>query len=223
MPTSTGLATWTRTLAAITLPFNQKKWWWPLFIDMVDVSLQNAFYLYKHLLPTAISALIYLDSSVRLFMYTVSGMHSGRMWECWSTEPSGQVVGEYLLRSVLTAWTICQCMSTSRSSAMSAKRRPILCARSAQAEVHQLAFIPRTAFCDTTQSSWTRITDDGLCCRIIKNVLCNSCNSCLSVTVTFSSWNIYDLLCLCLWAIFWLHFFPQSFKRDHILMNKNYH
>ena len=39
-----------------------------MFIDMVDVSLQNAFYLYKHLLPTAISALIYLDSSVRLFV-----------------------------------------------------------------------------------------------------------------------------------------------------------
>lgn len=29
------------------ISIRSKKWWWPLFIHMIDVSLQNAFYLYK--------------------------------------------------------------------------------------------------------------------------------------------------------------------------------
>jgi len=29
------------------ISIRSKKWWWPLFIHMIDVSVQNAFYLYK--------------------------------------------------------------------------------------------------------------------------------------------------------------------------------
>jgi len=28
------------------ISIRSKKWWWPLFIYMIDVSVQNAFYLY---------------------------------------------------------------------------------------------------------------------------------------------------------------------------------
>jgi len=36
-----------QNVGSYRITIRSKKWWWPLFIHMVDVSLQNAFYLYK--------------------------------------------------------------------------------------------------------------------------------------------------------------------------------
>jgi len=36
-----------QNVGSYRITIRSKKWWWPLFIHMVDVSVQNAFYLYK--------------------------------------------------------------------------------------------------------------------------------------------------------------------------------